>query len=110
MGQCDQVGRHPGGVITCPTFHKPVRQVTPLATPARRTIKPTEEHLIEEIAGILWRKRRLRLAEAAAHRRGVEGTLASYRETVKVALVHLDTTGQSERVVDTLGATAEDTQ
>jgi hypothetical protein len=27
---------------------------------------PTEEHLVEEIAGILWRKRRLRLAEAAA--------------------------------------------
>ena len=70
---------------------------------------PTEEHLVEEIAGILWRKRRLRLAEAAAHRRGLEGTLASYRETVKVALVHLDTTGQSERVVDTIRATAADT-
>ena len=70
---------------------------------------PTEEHLVEEIAGILWRKRRLRLAEAAAHRRGLEGTLASYRETVKVALVHLDTTGQSERVVDAIRATATDT-
>src|SRR6516162_4124226 len=70
---------------------------------------PTEEHLVEEIAGILWRKRRLRLAEAAAHRRGLEGTLASYRETVKVALVHLDTTGQSERVVDALCATVADT-
>jgi hypothetical protein len=33
---------------------------------------PTEEHLVEEIAGILWRKRRLRLAEAAAHRRGLK--------------------------------------
>jgi hypothetical protein len=32
---------------------------------------PTEEHLVEEVAGILWRKRRLRLAEAAAHRRGL---------------------------------------
>ena len=70
---------------------------------------PTEEHLVEEIAGILWRKRRLRLAEAAAHRRGLQGTLASYRETVKVALVHLDTTGQSERVVDAIRATATDT-
>lgn len=70
---------------------------------------PTEEHLVEEIAGILWRKRRLRLAEAAAHRRGLEGTLASYRETVKVALVHLDTTGQSERVVDAIRATTADT-
>jgi hypothetical protein len=36
---------------------------------------PTEEHLVEELAGILWRKRRLRLAEAAAHRRGLENTL-----------------------------------
>ena len=71
---------------------------------------PTEEHLVEELAGILWRKRRLRLAEAAAHRRGLDGTLASYRETVKVALVHLDATGQSERVVDAIRATATDTE
>ena len=70
---------------------------------------PTEEHLVEELAGILWRKRRLRLAEAAAHRRGLQGTLASYRETVKVALVHLDTTGQYERVVDAIRATAANT-
>src|SRR6476469_8761804 len=70
---------------------------------------PTEEHLIEEIAGVFWRKRRLRLAEAAAHRRGLEGTLGSYRETVKVALVHLDTSGQSERVVDAIRATVADT-
>ena len=33
---------------------------------------PTEEHLVEELAGVLWRKRRLWLAEAAAHRRGLE--------------------------------------
>ena len=56
---------------------------------------PTEEHLVEEIAGILWRKRRLRLAEAATHRGGLARTLAPYRETVKVALVHLDTDGCS---------------
>ena len=70
---------------------------------------PTEEHLVEEIAGILWRKRRLRLAEAAVHRRGLQGTLAPYRETVKVALVHLDTTGPSERVIDAIRATVADT-
>jgi hypothetical protein len=29
---------------------------------------PTEEHLVEEVAGIIWRKRRLRLAEAAIYR------------------------------------------
>ena len=71
---------------------------------------PTEEHLVEELAGILWRKRRLRLAEAAAHRRGLEGTLDSYRKIVKVALVHLDATDQSERAVDAIRATATDTE
>src|SRR6267142_1097517 len=49
---------------------------------------PTEEHLVEELAGILWRKRRLRLAEAAVHRRGLEETLVPHRKTVKAALVH----------------------
>jgi hypothetical protein len=71
---------------------------------------PTEEHLVEELAGILWRKRRLRLAEAAAHRRGLNGTLASYRETEKMALVHLDATDQCESVVDAIRATAADTE
>jgi hypothetical protein len=71
---------------------------------------PTEEHLVEELAGIIWRKRRLRLAEAAAHRRGLEDTLSPHRETVKAALVHLGATDQSERVVDALRATASDTE
>jgi hypothetical protein len=61
---------------------------------------PTEEHLVEEIAGILWRKRRLRLAEAAAHRRGLEDTLEPHRETAKAALVHLDVAGGSESASD----------
>ena len=29
---------------------------------------PTEEHLVEELAGVIWRKRRLQLAEAAIYR------------------------------------------
>ena len=29
---------------------------------------PTEEHLVEELAGIIWRKRRLRMAEGAIYR------------------------------------------
>ena len=70
---------------------------------------PTEEHLVEELAGILWRKRRLRLAEGAAYRRGLNSTLASHRETVKVATVHLDATDQSERLIDAIRATATDT-
>jgi hypothetical protein len=71
---------------------------------------PTEEHLVEELAGILWRKRRLRLAEAAAHRRGLEKTLDSYRNIVAIALVHLGAADQSERVIDAIRATAADTE
>ncbi len=71
---------------------------------------PTEEHLVEELAGILWRKRRLRLAEAAAHRRGLNATLASHRETVKLALVHLGATDQIEHVLDAICATARETE
>ena len=71
---------------------------------------PTEEHLVEELAGILWRKRRLRLAEAATHRRGLESTFASYRHIVKVALVHLDVQEESERVIDAIQATAANTE
>ncbi len=71
---------------------------------------PTEEHLVEELAGILWRKRRLRLAEAAAHRHGLEATLAPWRNTVKAALVHLDAIGQCEGVVDAIRATQADTE
>ena len=71
---------------------------------------PTEEHLVEELAGILWRKRRLRLAEAAAYRRGLDGTFSSYRETAKVALVHLGGAGHPEGVAEAIQATASDTE
>jgi hypothetical protein len=33
---------------------------------------PTEDHLIEEIAGVVWRKRRLRLAEAGSYWKNVD--------------------------------------
>jgi hypothetical protein len=51
---------------------------------------PTEEHLVEELAGIMWRKRRLRLAEAAVHHRGLQYALEPFRETAKAALIHVD--------------------
>jgi hypothetical protein len=51
---------------------------------------PTEEHLVEEMVGILWRKRRLRLAEAAAYRRGLKSAVFQDRQTIEAALVHLD--------------------
>ena len=71
---------------------------------------PTEEHLVEELAGVLWRKRRLRLAEAAAHHRGLEDTFSPYGETVKAALAHLGAPGEQDQVADAIRATAADTE
>ena len=70
---------------------------------------PTEEHLVEELVGILWRKGRLRLAEGALYRRELRDTFDPSRETVEAALVHLDPGKQIERIVDAIRATPEDT-
>jgi hypothetical protein len=71
---------------------------------------PTEEHLVEELAGILWRKCRLRLAEAAAHRHGLKEALSHSRRTAKRAVVHMDATDGSEDVAEAVRATAADTE
>ena len=71
---------------------------------------PTEEHLVEEIAGCSGASAGCALLRLPRTGAGLQGTLASYRETVKVALVHLDTDGQSERVVDAIRATVADTR
>jgi hypothetical protein len=69
---------------------------------------PTQEHLVEELAGIVWRKRRLRLAELAAHRRGLGDALSG--KTAAAALVLVDVEGQSRWVVNAIRATAADTE
>lgn len=50
---------------------------------------PTEEHLVEELAGVIWRKRRLRVGEKAAHTRALERTTRpdEFPETSRAALV-----------------------
>jgi hypothetical protein len=53
-----------------------------------KPLGPTEEHLVEELAGVIWRKRRLGLAEGAAWRRGLTG--APSRETTEAALAPLN--------------------
>jgi hypothetical protein len=71
---------------------------------------PTEEHLVEELAGVLWRKRRLRLAEAAAHHRGLEDTLSPFRGTKEAALAYVGVSNPSEEVSDVISVTATDTE
>ena len=71
---------------------------------------PTEEHLVEELAGVLWRKRRLRLAEAAAHRRGLENSFFEHRRTAKAALVHITSADKSADVSEAVRITRKDTE
>src|SRR6476619_4063316 len=40
---------------------------------------PTEEHLVEELAGIIWRKHRLRMAEAAVYREKLRHDATGYQ-------------------------------
>ncbi len=70
----------------------------------------TQEHLVEELAGILWRKRRLRLAEVAVHRRGLDDAFASYRDTAKVAVAHLTNGRGCEGAAKAVRATAAETE
>ena len=67
---------------------------------------PTQFHLVEELAGVLWRKRRLYLAEASAYQRGLEATTDSYN-SAKTTAAALVTTPEKPtlRVADTLSVT-----
>jgi hypothetical protein len=70
---------------------------------------PTEEHLVEELAGIFWRKRRLRLAEAASFRRGLEDATSFIRNTATAAVSHLSVSAHQRDVGSAVRATAKDT-
>jgi hypothetical protein len=69
---------------------------------------PTEEHCVEEIAGVFWRKRRVRFAEAASYRRGLENTAHPLSGTIDRALVHVERGRIIEAVTATPSATAKD--
>jgi hypothetical protein len=70
---------------------------------------PTEEHLVEELAGIVWRKRRLRLAESAAHHRALKRATQSHQETVNAALVCIADAEEKASAADAIRATEAET-
>ena len=70
---------------------------------------PTEEHLVEEVAGVIWRKRRLRLGEAAIHRDRLKRTFGEFSDTAESALAHLGEIKEVESVAEALQATDADT-
>jgi hypothetical protein len=69
---------------------------------------PTEEHLVEELAGIIWRKRRLRLAESALHHRALKRATEPHQGTAKAALIHV-VHDETEQVADVIRASGEQT-
>jgi hypothetical protein len=68
---------------------------------------PTEEHLVEELAGVIWRKRRLRLGERAAHHRALKRSTDPFTETAAAALIHVASNVESPSVSDAITATEE---
>jgi hypothetical protein len=63
---------------------------------------PTEEHLVEELVGAIWRKRRLRLGESAIHHRALRHTTDIYQQTAKAALIHIAADDASDSVSDAI--------
>jgi hypothetical protein len=47
---------------------------------------PAERHLVEEIAGIIWRKQRVGVAEVALHQHGLLGTCSDHSRTGERAM------------------------
>lgn len=70
----------------------------------------TQVHLVEEIAGVIWRKRRLRMAEAAAHRKALDRAGESLAYTVRHALSHLRPAKVTDDVRQALVASPQETQ
>jgi hypothetical protein len=66
---------------------------------------PTEDHLIEEVAGVIWRKRRLRLAEAASLRRGIEKATEFSSNTLETALIQVKPQGPAGPILGAITAT-----
>jgi hypothetical protein len=70
---------------------------------------PTEEHLVEELAGIIWRKRRLRLGESAAHHRALKRASDPYQQTAKAALIHIAGDVETDFIGDAIRSTEDQT-
>jgi hypothetical protein len=70
---------------------------------------PIEEHLVEELAGIIWRKRRLRLGESAVHHRALAKSTDSSGATAEAALVRVTADPNPASVSNAITATEAET-
>jgi hypothetical protein len=74
-----------------------------------KPLGPTEEHLVEELAGVIWRKRRLRLGENAAHHRALRRAFDPYQHTAEAALINAAGDVEADCISDAICATEEQT-
>jgi len=74
-----------------------------------KPVGPTEEHLVEELAGIIWRKRRLRLGESAVHHRALTHACDPYQHTAEAALISMAGDVEDDCIGDAIRATDERT-
>jgi hypothetical protein len=74
---------------------------------------PTEEHLVEELAGIIWRKRRLRMAETSVYREKLRLDATGYQTPEHLAGAALlpvtGDTGHTADIPQALSASRADT-
>jgi hypothetical protein len=70
---------------------------------------PMEEHLVEELAGVIWRKRRLRLGERAAHHRALRRAADRHQHTAETALINVVGDVEADCIGDAIRATEEQT-
>jgi hypothetical protein len=64
---------------------------------------PAERHLVEEIAGIIWRERRVGVAEVALHQYGLNIACGEASDTGARAVTHMGATEPKIEVVEALG-------
>jgi hypothetical protein len=70
---------------------------------------PTEEHFVEELAGVIWRKRRLRLGENAAHHRALRRASDPCQHTAEAALINVAGDVEADCIGDAIRATEDHT-
>jgi hypothetical protein len=69
---------------------------------------PTERHLVDELAGIIWRLQRVGMAEAALHRHGLSQAREPFKDTVKHAFAYVGGSEGDASVSNALTTTTED--
>ena len=70
---------------------------------------PTAEHLVAEVTGVIWRKRRLRLGERAEHHRALKRASDPYQHTAEAALINIVGDVEADCIGDAIRATEAQT-